>query len=203
MNYSRANGGHGRRSCCLTTAPLERPSSATRAAGSTARAFPRRCVSNLPRCRLPLPPVTAPTESAPTTVAADGKSEVGSFDLAALADGRHRFEVAAETGAGIVTDPLLLSAGVVEKDVVAPDLNVSGAPAHDAFVTTPVSFTLRASDATSGMAAAVAAPIAAALLGRLELVPVLAAIAVIVLILHRANIARLRAGTEPKVGSKA
>lgn len=55
----------------------------------------------------------------------------------------------------------------------------------------------------SGMAAAIAAPIAAALIGRLELVPVLAAIAVIVLILHRANIARLRAGTEPKVGSKA
>ncbi len=55
----------------------------------------------------------------------------------------------------------------------------------------------------SGMAAAIAAPIAAALIGRVELVPVLAAIAVIVLILHRANIARLRAGTEPKVGSKA
>lgn len=54
----------------------------------------------------------------------------------------------------------------------------------------------------SGMAAAVAAPIAAAALGRLELVPVLAAIAFTVLILHRANIARLRAGTEPKVGSK-
>ncbi len=55
----------------------------------------------------------------------------------------------------------------------------------------------------SGMAAAVAAPVAAAALGRTELVPVLAAIAVLVLILHRANIARLRAGTEPKVGSKA
>ncbi len=55
----------------------------------------------------------------------------------------------------------------------------------------------------SGMAAAVAAPVAAAVLGRTELVPVLAAIAVLVLILHRANIARLRAGTEPKVGSKA
>ena len=54
----------------------------------------------------------------------------------------------------------------------------------------------------SGMAAAIAAPIAAALIGRLELVPVLAAIAVLVLILHRANIARLRAGTEPKVGAK-
>ncbi len=55
----------------------------------------------------------------------------------------------------------------------------------------------------SGMAAALAAPVAAALLGRNELVSVLAAIAVLVLILHRANIARLRAGTEPKVGSKA
>lgn len=55
----------------------------------------------------------------------------------------------------------------------------------------------------SGMAAALAAPVTAALLGRVELVPVLAAIAVLVLILHRANIARLRAGTEPKVGSKA
>lgn len=54
----------------------------------------------------------------------------------------------------------------------------------------------------SGMAAAVAAPIAAAILGRTEMVPVLVAIAGVVLILHRANIARLRAGTEPKVGSK-
>lgn len=54
----------------------------------------------------------------------------------------------------------------------------------------------------AGMSAAVAAPLAAALLGRAELVPVLAAIAVLVLWLHRANIARLRAGTEPKVGKK-
>jgi glycerol-3-phosphate acyltransferase PlsY len=54
----------------------------------------------------------------------------------------------------------------------------------------------------AGMSAAVAAPIAAAALGRLELVPVLAAIAVIVVLLHRENIARLRAGTEPKVGRK-
>ena len=52
----------------------------------------------------------------------------------------------------------------------------------------------------SGMSAAVAAPVAAAALGRWELVPVLAAIAVLVLFLHRENIARLRAGTEPKVG---
>jgi glycerol-3-phosphate acyltransferase PlsY len=52
----------------------------------------------------------------------------------------------------------------------------------------------------SGMSAAVAAPIAAGALGRWELMPVLAAIAAIVLFLHRENIARLRAGTEPKVG---
>ena len=54
----------------------------------------------------------------------------------------------------------------------------------------------------SGMVAAMAAPVAAALLGRFEFVPVLVAIAVLALVLHRANIARLRAGTEPRVGSK-
>ena len=54
----------------------------------------------------------------------------------------------------------------------------------------------------SGMSAAVAAPIAAAVTGRVELVPVLAAIALVVVWLHRENIARLRAGTEPRVGSR-
>lgn len=54
----------------------------------------------------------------------------------------------------------------------------------------------------SGMAAAIAAPVAAALLGHMALVPVLVAIALIVVILHRANIARLRAGTEPNIGAK-
>jgi glycerol-3-phosphate acyltransferase PlsY len=53
-----------------------------------------------------------------------------------------------------------------------------------------------------GMSAAVAAPVAAAATGRGELVPVLAAIALIVVWLHRENIARLRAGSEPKVGRK-
>src|SRR6187399_526618 len=53
-----------------------------------------------------------------------------------------------------------------------------------------------------GMSAVAAAPIAAAATGRLELVPVLAAIALIVVWLHRKNIARLRAGTEPKVGRR-
>jgi glycerol-3-phosphate acyltransferase PlsY len=54
----------------------------------------------------------------------------------------------------------------------------------------------------AGMSAAVAAPVAALLTGRPQLAPVLAAIAVIVLTLHRENIARLRAGTEPKIGSR-
>jgi acyl phosphate:glycerol-3-phosphate acyltransferase len=54
----------------------------------------------------------------------------------------------------------------------------------------------------SGMLAACAAPLAALLLGLTKLAPVLAAIAVLVLWLHRENIARLRAGTEPRVGSK-
>jgi glycerol-3-phosphate acyltransferase PlsY len=54
-----------------------------------------------------------------------------------------------------------------------------------------------------GMSAAVAAPVAAAALGRAELVPVLAAIALIVVWQHRANLARLRAGEEPKIGRKA
>jgi glycerol-3-phosphate acyltransferase PlsY len=53
-----------------------------------------------------------------------------------------------------------------------------------------------------GMSAAVAAPVAAALTGRTELVPVLAAIALLVVWLHRENIARLRAGTEPRVGRR-
>jgi glycerol-3-phosphate acyltransferase PlsY len=54
----------------------------------------------------------------------------------------------------------------------------------------------------AGMSAAVAAPIAAWVTGNLPYTPVLALLAVLVLYLHRANIARLRAGTEPKVGGK-
>jgi glycerol-3-phosphate acyltransferase PlsY len=55
----------------------------------------------------------------------------------------------------------------------------------------------------AGMSAALAAPLAAWLTGHGAFAPVLAAIAVLVLWLHRANIARLRAGTEPKVGQKS
>ena len=54
----------------------------------------------------------------------------------------------------------------------------------------------------AGMTAAAAVPLVAMAIGRPELVPVLGAITLIVVVLHRANIARLRAGTEPKIGSK-
>lgn len=54
----------------------------------------------------------------------------------------------------------------------------------------------------AGMTAAVAVPLVAWAMGQVELVQVLAAIAVLVLVLHRENIARLRSGTEPKIGSK-
>jgi len=53
-----------------------------------------------------------------------------------------------------------------------------------------------------GMSAALAAPIGALALGHGVMVPVLAALAALVLYQHRENIARLRAGTEPKVGAK-
>ncbi len=55
----------------------------------------------------------------------------------------------------------------------------------------------------SGMSAAVAAPLAALALGYHAYAGVLIVLAGLVLWLHRENIARLRAGTEPKVGSKA
>ena len=55
----------------------------------------------------------------------------------------------------------------------------------------------------SGMSAAVAAPVTAVVLEDWMLVPALVAIAVVVLVMHRANIARLRAGTEPRIGKKA
>ncbi len=54
----------------------------------------------------------------------------------------------------------------------------------------------------AGMTAAIVAPIAAWWLGRTDYALVLAAIAVLVLVLHRGNIQRLLAGTEPRVGSK-
>ena len=53
----------------------------------------------------------------------------------------------------------------------------------------------------SGMTAAIIAPVVAWFTGYQEVAPFLAAIAVLILWLHRANIGRLRAGKEPKIGS--
>ena len=55
----------------------------------------------------------------------------------------------------------------------------------------------------SGMTAAIAAPITAALFGRIDLAMLFLGLALLVLWKHRANLARLLAGTEPKVGAKA
>jgi glycerol-3-phosphate acyltransferase PlsY len=52
----------------------------------------------------------------------------------------------------------------------------------------------------SGMSAAVSAPLVAAAIGQGRMALVLAGLAALVLWLHRANIARLRLGTEPRVG---
>lgn len=54
-----------------------------------------------------------------------------------------------------------------------------------------------------GMASAVAAPIVALALGHREMAAVLTLMAMIVIWKHRANIARLRAGTEPRIGAKS
>ncbi|WP_374944076.1 glycerol-3-phosphate 1-O-acyltransferase PlsY [Sphingomonas sp.] len=54
----------------------------------------------------------------------------------------------------------------------------------------------------AGMAAAVSAPVAAALFDRFDIVLPLLAFALIVLIKHAANIERLLEGTEPRVGRR-
>lgn len=53
-----------------------------------------------------------------------------------------------------------------------------------------------------GMSSAVAAPVAALALGYPGMAPVLAGLAGLVLFQHRQNLARLRAGVEPRVGEK-
>jgi hypothetical protein len=96
------------------------------------------------------------------TVPAEGSGEIGLFNLANLSDGRHRLSVSAVSGAGLATPTLLAASGDLSKDVVAPALAVTGAPAHGAFVTTTVELRMNASDATSGMDGAVSpAPITA------------------------------------------
>lgn len=52
----------------------------------------------------------------------------------------------------------------------------------------------------AGISAAVSAPIAAALTGRPELTLMLGGFALLVIWQHRANLVRLKAGTEPRVG---
>ena len=54
----------------------------------------------------------------------------------------------------------------------------------------------------AGMAAAVAAPVAAAAVGRFDLAVLFLGLALIVLWKHRENIARLVAGQEPRIGRK-
>jgi glycerol-3-phosphate acyltransferase PlsY len=54
----------------------------------------------------------------------------------------------------------------------------------------------------SGMSSALAAPVAALATGHAAFAPVLAALAALVIYQHRGNIARLRAGTEPRVGKR-
>lgn len=52
----------------------------------------------------------------------------------------------------------------------------------------------------AGLAAAIAMPVAAPVLGRYDLMPLLLAIALMIVWLHRANIARLVRGREPRIG---
>lgn len=55
----------------------------------------------------------------------------------------------------------------------------------------------------AGMSAAIATPVAAAYFGRFDLAILFLGFALLILWKHRANIARLAAGTEPKVGKAA
>lgn len=52
----------------------------------------------------------------------------------------------------------------------------------------------------AGLSAALSAPIAAAVFGRVDLLPVTLSLALIIIWKHADNIRRLRAGTEPRVG---
>lgn len=54
----------------------------------------------------------------------------------------------------------------------------------------------------SGICAAVALPVAGYAVGRADLLPWLVAIAALVIVLHRANIVRLRNGIEPRIGKR-
>jgi len=64
-------------------------------------------------------------------------------------------------------------------------------------------FALTRYSSLAGMVSAIAAPVAAAAFGRFDLALLLLGFALLILWKHRANIARLAAGTEPKVGKAA
>lgn len=53
----------------------------------------------------------------------------------------------------------------------------------------------------AGMAAAISAPLGAAILGKQALFPMLLGFALLVVWKHRANLVRLKAGAEPRIGS--
>lgn len=63
-------------------------------------------------------------------------------------------------------------------------------------------FLLRRISSLSGLSAFAAAPVAALLIGNVPVVKLSFTIAVLVFVRHQANIRRLLAGTEPKVGRK-
>ncbi len=54
----------------------------------------------------------------------------------------------------------------------------------------------------AGIAAAVSAPVAAAVIGRENLFPMLVGFALLVIWKHRENLHRMKAGTEPKIGRR-
>ncbi|WP_296679993.1 glycerol-3-phosphate 1-O-acyltransferase PlsY [Novosphingobium sp.] len=62
---------------------------------------------------------------------------------------------------------------------------------------------LSRTSSVSSLSASAAAPVASWLMGYPAVAAVMAVIAFIVFFQHRANIARLRAGTEPKIGGKS
>jgi glycerol-3-phosphate acyltransferase PlsY len=66
-----------------------------------------------------------------------------------------------------------------------------------------LAFALTRYSSVGGMMAAIAAPVSAAAFGRFDLAILFLGFALLVLWKHRANIARLAAGTEPKVGRAA
>jgi len=55
----------------------------------------------------------------------------------------------------------------------------------------------------AGIAAAVSAPLTAVLIGRADLMPMLLGFALLIIWKHLPNIARLKAGTEPRIGREA